>query len=94
MFEPIHRGWETDWRTPVGRFEVIEELDRRGTSGLDSRGDAPQGKPVLTSVPPEPRIPLGDRFIRLSFGAIGIHGTNADEHLPLYDPWLHPHEPS
>jgi L,D-transpeptidase ErfK/SrfK len=67
------------WATPVGRFEVVEKE-------VDPTWDVPpsiqeemrrHGKPVLEHVAPGPKNPLGDRFIRLSFSGIGIHGTNA-----------------
>jgi L,D-transpeptidase ErfK/SrfK len=75
---PIAAGKRT-WPTPRGPFEItvletnpvwdvpvsIQEEMRR------------QGKPVLTRVLPGPANPLGKYWLRLSFGGVGIHGTNA-----------------
>ena len=36
-----------------------------------------EGRKVLTKVPPGPDNPLGRHWLRLSFGAVGLHGTNA-----------------
>lgn len=36
-----------------------------------------EGKRVLTTVPPGPDNPLGKHWLRLSFGSVGLHGTNA-----------------
>lgn len=67
------------WPTPAGLFRIIDKE-------TDPTWDVPvsiqeemrqQGRPVLTRVAPGPDNPLGAYFIRLSFGGIGIHGTNA-----------------
>ena len=74
----------SDWPTPLGPFTIIEREE-------DPTWDVPksiqaemrrEGKRVLTKVPPGPDNPLGRHWLRLSFGAVGLHGTNAP--LTLY----------
>jgi L,D-transpeptidase ErfK/SrfK len=67
------------WPTPVGEF-TIRELRRNPTWYVPEsiqREMARRGEPVRRTVPPGPDNPLGDYWIGLSFGAHGIHGTNA-----------------
>ena len=68
-----------DWPTPLGPFTIIEKEE-------DPTWDVPEsiqeemrreGRKVLTKVPPGPDNPLGRHWLRLSFGAVGLHGTNA-----------------
>ena len=67
-----------DWPTPLGLFTIIEKEE-------DPTWDVPEsiqeemrleGKKVLTKVPPGPDNPLGRHWLRLSFGGVGLHGTN------------------
>ncbi len=66
------------WQTPHGPFEVIE-LRRHPVWRVPrsiQRGMAMQGKVVKTVVRPGPNNPLGDYFIALSLGNLGVHATN------------------
>jgi L,D-transpeptidase ErfK/SrfK len=68
-----------DWRTPRGPFEVLE-LRRHPVWRVPrsiQHEMAMQGKVVKTAVPPGPNNPLGDYFIALSLGNLGVHATNA-----------------
>ena len=67
-----------DWPTPLGPFTIIEKEE-------DPTWDVPasiqeemrrEGRKVLTTVPPGPDNPLGRHWLRLSFGGVGLHGTN------------------
>ncbi len=51
--------------TPVGRFQILQ-MTKDPTW-------APRGRP---SVPPGPRNPLGNRWMRISKDGYGIHATN------------------
>ncbi len=51
--------------TPVGRFQILQ-MAKDPTW-------APRGRP---SVPPGPRNPLGNRWMRISEDGYGIHATN------------------
>jgi len=67
------------WRTPRGPFQVLE-LRRHPVWRVPrsiQREMAMQGKVVKTAVPPGPNNPLGDYFIALSLGNLGVHATNA-----------------
>jgi L,D-transpeptidase ErfK/SrfK len=67
------------WRTPRGPFEVLE-LRRHPVWRVPrsiQQEMAMQGKVVKTVVPPGPNNPLGDYFIALSLGNLGVHATNA-----------------
>jgi L,D-transpeptidase ErfK/SrfK len=68
-----------DWPTPLGAFTVVDKEEH-------PTWDVPQsiqeemrrtGKPVTAVVPPGPDNPLGDYFLRLSFPAVGVHGTQS-----------------
>jgi L,D-transpeptidase ErfK/SrfK len=65
------------WRTPEGDFTVMEMTENPiWTVPVSIQRDmARQGKAVLTRVLAGPRNPLGKRWIGLSLGGIGIHGT-------------------
>ena len=74
---PIAVG-KPGWPTPVGRFSIL-------TKEIDPVWDVPvsiqremvrEGQPVLTTVPPGPDNPLGNRWLALSAPGVGIHGTN------------------
>jgi L,D-transpeptidase ErfK/SrfK len=75
---PVAVG-RADWRTPIGEFEVVEK--RVNPTWYVPRSIQEEmkraGKPVRKLVPPSPTNPLGDRWIGLSLGSVGIHGTNA-----------------
>lgn len=68
-----------DWPTPLGPFTVIEKEEDPTWDVPDSIQEEMRlaGKPVLTHVPPGPDNPLGKHWLRLSFGSVGLHGTNA-----------------
>jgi L,D-transpeptidase ErfK/SrfK len=74
---PVAVGLRT-WPTPRGRFTIIEkESNPAWDVPLSIQEEMrQQGKPVITRVPPGPDNPLGAHFLRLSFPAVGIHGTN------------------
>lgn len=64
---------QPSWPTPPGRFEVASlEKDPAWIPP-----DSPWAKEAKT-IPPGPSNPLGTRWIGLSWGNVGIHGTNAD----------------
>jgi L,D-transpeptidase ErfK/SrfK len=67
------------WPTPRGPFEVLELREHpvwRVPSSIQHEM-AMEGKVVKTVVPPGPDNPLGDFFIALSLGNLGVHSTNA-----------------
>jgi L,D-transpeptidase ErfK/SrfK len=68
-----------DWPTPLGTFGIAEkEIDPTWDVPLSiQREMRQQGKKVMTRIGPGPSNPLGDRYLRVSGGGIGIHGTNA-----------------
>jgi L,D-transpeptidase ErfK/SrfK len=65
------------WRTPEGDFTVVDmTVNPTWTVPVSIQRDmVRQGKAVLTRVIAGPRNPLGKRWIGLSLGGIGIHGT-------------------
>jgi L,D-transpeptidase ErfK/SrfK len=75
---PVALGQRT-WQTPLGQFSVIEkETDPVWDVPRSIQNEMRQaGKRVVEQVPPGPANPLGRHWIRLSFGAIGLHGTTA-----------------
>lgn len=66
------------WPTPAGSFVVSsKETDPTWDVPLSIQQEMSlQGKPVTTKVPPGPDSPLGDRWLRISNLALGLHGTN------------------
>lgn len=68
---PIACG-QPEWPTPTGKFQVYEKVENPAWIPPDS----PWAKEAKT-IPPGPDNPLGTRWIGLSWGGIGIHGTNA-----------------
>jgi L,D-transpeptidase ErfK/SrfK len=68
---------QRSWRTPQGDFTVVDmTVNPIWTVPVSIQRDmARQGKAVLTRVAAGPRNPLGKRWIGLSLGGIGIHGT-------------------
>jgi L,D-transpeptidase ErfK/SrfK len=75
---PIAAG-RASWRTETGDFQVIsmEENPTWDVPVSIQNEMRRNGKPVLTHVPPSPENPLGQFWIGLNVGSIGIHGTNA-----------------
>ena len=75
---PVAAG-RPDWPTPTGAFTVITKVrDPTWNVPLTIQEEMRRkGQRVLTVVPPSPSNPLGSRWIALSVGGIGIHGTNA-----------------
>jgi L,D-transpeptidase ErfK/SrfK len=67
-----------DWPTPRGRFAVLgKEIDPVWDVPVSIQQEmARKGKPILTTVPPGPGNPLGNRWLALSAQNVGIHGTN------------------
>lgn len=68
-----------DWPTPLGPFTIIEREENPTWDVPESIQEEMrrEGRPVLTEVPPGPDNPLGRHWLRLSFGSVGLHGTNA-----------------
>jgi L,D-transpeptidase ErfK/SrfK len=66
------------WRTPAGRFEVVEmEEDPSWEVPPSIQAEMRRrGQRVRTRVPPGLLNPLGAYWIGLSVGNIGIHGTS------------------
>ena len=75
---PIAVG-RADWQTPVGAFTIqVKETDPTWDVPLSIQEEMRRGgKPVLKTVPPGSRNPLGAYWLGLSLGSIGVHGTNA-----------------
>ncbi|MDQ3171766.1 MAG: L,D-transpeptidase family protein [Acidobacteriota bacterium] len=69
----------SDWPTPLGPFTIIEKEENPTWDVPRSIQEEMRraGKRVLTTVPPGPGNPLGKHWLRLSFGSVGLHGTNA-----------------
>jgi len=69
---------KTSWRTPTGRFRVLEKIENPSwTVPLSIRREMERnGEEVLSVVPPGPRNPLGKHAIKTSLGGIMIHGTS------------------
>lgn len=59
--------------TPTGSFTVVEKV--KDPSWIPP--DSPWAREAET-IPPGPSNPLGTRWIGLSWGGVGFHGTNAD----------------
>ena len=68
-----------DWRTPLGPFTiVVAEENPTWDVPISIQEEARRaGKSLPTKVPPGPDNPLGEFWLGLSFGGIGLHGTNA-----------------
>jgi L,D-transpeptidase ErfK/SrfK len=73
---PIAVG-KADWPTPIGRFRIVvkEEHPTWDVPVSIQEEMRRNGQRVITRMPPGPRNPLGDYWIGLSFGSLGIHGT-------------------
>ncbi len=74
---PVALGKPT-WRTPRGPFEVLEMREHpvwRVPASIQ-REMAMEGRVVKRVVAPGPDNPLGDWFIALSLGNVGVHSTN------------------
>jgi len=68
-----------DWPTPFGGFTVVAvETDPTWDVPLSIQEEMRRaGKPVLKKVPPGRTNPLGQYWIGLSLGSVGVHGTIA-----------------
>lgn len=68
-----------DWRTPIGAFKIVEKEEHPTWDVPRSIQEEMRrtGQPVKSTVPPGSDNPLGEFFIRLSFSAVGLHGTTA-----------------
>jgi len=70
---PIGIG-DQGWDTPTGRYRIVEKIRHPAWHvPADIRGQRPWLPKV---VPPGPRNPLGEYALRLSHGAVLIHGTD------------------
>ncbi len=68
-FFPCSIGEQIDFRTPPGRYTIIEKIK-------DPTWYPPSWADEKEPVGPGPDNPLGDRWIGLSLDKTGIHGTN------------------
>ena len=68
-----------DWPTPLGGFFVAtKEVNPTWDVPVSILEEARRaGRPLPVKVPPGPNNPLGARWLGLSGGSVGIHGTNA-----------------
>jgi L,D-transpeptidase ErfK/SrfK len=75
---PVAVGRRT-WATPIGSFTVVQkEIDPTWHVPASIRREARlAGRELPAEVPPGPNNPLGQFWLGLSGGGIGIHGTNA-----------------
>ena len=78
------RGWPVavgrrSWPTPRGPFTVVTKEPHPTwdvpASIMEEARRA--GRTLPSAVPPGPDNPLGDYWVGLSLGGVGIHGTNA-----------------
>jgi len=67
------------WRTPVGKFRIIQMREAPIWRVPDSVREEmlANGKAPLSRVQPGPDNPLGDYWIGINLPSIGIHGTNS-----------------
>jgi L,D-transpeptidase ErfK/SrfK len=67
------------WPTPIGPFTVVtrEEHPTWDVPASIIEEARRAGRTLPAVVPPGPDNPLGDYWLGLSVGSIGIHGTNA-----------------
>lgn len=75
---PVAVG-RADWRTPLGRFEIaVKEINPTWDVPTSIQHEMAQKRlPVVTTIGPGPKNPLGDRWLGLNAGSIGLHGTNS-----------------
>lgn len=75
---PVAVGRRT-WATPLGNFTVVQkQTNPTWHVPVSIREEARRaGRELPAEVPPGPKNPLGQYWLRLSGGGIGIHGTNA-----------------
>jgi L,D-transpeptidase ErfK/SrfK len=66
-----------DWPTPIGPFHVVAREEHPTWDVPVSIQEEMRrvGERVITRMPAGPRNPLGDYWIGLNVGSIGIHGT-------------------
>ena len=83
---PVAVGRPT-WQTPTGSFSVLSKRAKPTCDVPPSIQEEMRrnGRKPLTSVPPEPSNPLGDRWLGLSLPSVGIHGTSAPESIYTFD---------
>jgi L,D-transpeptidase ErfK/SrfK len=67
------------WRTPTGKFRIIEMREAPTWRVPDSIREEmlANGKEPISDVPPGPDNPLGNFWIGISLPSLGIHGTNS-----------------
>lgn len=67
------------WPTPLGEFSIVsKETNPTWDVPASIREEARRaGRTLPLKVPPGPNNPLGEYWIGLSLGSVGIHGTNA-----------------
>ena len=67
------------WQTPTGAFTIVEkEVDPTwDVPASIAREAATRGTRLPPRIGPGPANPLGRHWLRLSIGAVGVHGTNA-----------------
>ena len=67
------------WQTPTGPFTIVEkELDPTWDVPVSiAREAAAKGVKLPARIGPGRDNPLGRHWLRLSVGAVGVHGTNA-----------------
>lgn len=67
------------WPTPIGPFHIsTRETNPTWDVPESIRAEAQRaGRSLPLRVPPGPANPLGDYWLGLSLGSVGIHGTNA-----------------
>jgi lipoprotein-anchoring transpeptidase ErfK/SrfK len=71
------KGETTSWRTPTGRFRVIDKKENptwRIPLSIQKEMEE-NGEEVVDSVPPGPKNPLGKYALRTSLDGILIHST-------------------
>jgi|RhiMethySRZTD1v2_1073278.scaffolds.fasta_scaffold00329_13 L,D-transpeptidase ErfK/SrfK len=75
---PVAVG-RSGWQTPLGTFSIVSRETNPTWDVPESiREEARRaGRALPLKVPPGPDNPLGDYWLGLSVGGIGIHGTNA-----------------
>lgn len=82
---PVAVG-QPGWPTPLGHFSIAAlEIDPTWDVPLSIQEEMQHaGRPVVKRVPPGPANPLGQYWIGLSLGSVGIHGTTAPSSVYHY----------
>jgi L,D-transpeptidase ErfK/SrfK len=75
---PVAVG-RSDWPTPLGDFSIVAmETEPTWDVPVSIQEEMRRaGKRVVTAVPPGPSNPLGQYWMGLSLGSVGLHGTIA-----------------